>query len=358
MSQLALVSKEGHPALPPGDGTPLPRRAGLVDRHLRIAPVHHGLVGATPVMRDLVQTIGTVGRTDVTVLVTGESGTGKALVARALHAESARRYRPFATLDCSAISAALVEQELFGYSRGAFAGAVQERSGQLEAAQGGTLFVDEIGDLGLTTQAALLRTLECGSVLRVGGSRATPVDVRVIAATTRPLEELVARGRFLQALLSRLQVTTLALPALRERRDDIPLLADHFLQRFSERHGVPVRPLSDGARALLLTHDWVGNVRELRHVIEGALLRCDGDTIMVADLPTRLMPSEAPSFVPDDAWAALTFVEARERALREFDRAFLAAALARHDGNIARTARALGLHRQSLQKLLARRALR
>ncbi|MEN9509669.1 MAG: hypothetical protein RLZZ621_2232 [Gemmatimonadota bacterium] len=318
-----------------------------------------GMYGTTSVMRDVFKMISRVGRTDVTVLVTGESGTGKELVARALHEESGRRNKPFVALNCSALPSELVESELFGHTRGAFTGAVKDRGGLFEAANGGTLFLDEIGDLGPLAQAKVLRALENGEVMRVGGTRSTRVDVRVIAATNRPLDEMVTDGRFREDLLYRLKVISLALPPLRDRKQDIPLLATHFLQVFSDRHHLPPRLISDRAREILLQYEWPGNVRELRNVIEGALVMCDGAEIDDCDLPAALAnprSSIKPSML--EQAVDLPFVEAREKALREFDRAFLGAALARHNGNIARTARALGLHRQSLQKLLARRDLR
>jgi DNA-binding NtrC family response regulator len=328
------------------------------------ATVFRGMYGSTAVMADVFRMIARVGRTDVTVLVTGESGTGKELVARALHDESSRRNKPFVALNCSALPSELVESELFGHTRGAFTGAVKDRGGLFEAANGGTLFLDESGDLGPLAQAKVLRALENGEVMRVGGTRSTRVDVRVIAATNRPLDVMVHDGRFREDLLYRLKVISLALPPLRDRKPDIALLADHFLEVFSDRHRLTPRQLTAAARDILLAYDWPGNVRELRNVIEGALVMCDGPEIDVCDLPaavTRGSEGDVPSLLTPsvmDQTAALPFVEARERALREFDRAFLGAALTRNGGNIARTARALGLHRQSLQKLLARRDLR
>jgi len=324
-------------------------------------PEFRGMYGTTSIMRDVFKMISRVGRTDVTVLVTGESGTGKELVARALHDESPRRTKPFVALNCSALPSELVESELFGHTRGAFTGAVKDRGGLFEAANGGTLFLDEIGDLGPLAQAKVLRALENGEVMRVGGTRSTRVDVRVIAATNRPLDDMVSDGRFREDLLYRLKVISLALPPLRDRKDDIPLLAGHFLQVFAERHGLPARSISADAREILQQYDWPGNVRELRNVIEGAIVMCDGPDIAVCDLPANIANAAPRVSMPMsiiEQSADLPFVEARERALREFDRAFLGAALARNGGNIARTARALGLHRQSLQKLLARRDLR
>jgi transcriptional regulator with GAF, ATPase, and Fis domain len=281
-------------------------------------------------------------------------------------------------LNCSALPSELVESELFGHTKGAFTGAIKDRGGLFEAAHGGTLFLDEIGDLGPLAQAKVLRALESGEVMRVGGTRSTLVDVRVVAATHRPLEQMVADGRFREDLLYRLKVITVALPPLRERREDLPLLAGHFLRHFATRYGRPTQVLAPDALAALLRHDWPGNVRELRNAIEGALVMADDTSVTVGDLPVavragtvsdRQVPvrhdgvadgagvahAAAPAA---EAFGDLPFVEAREQALREFDRAFLTAALERHGGNIARTARALGLHRQSLQKLLARRAMR
>jgi len=325
------------------------------------APAFCGMYGTTAIMRDVFRLIARVGRTGITVLVSGESGTGKELVARALHDESARRHKPFIALNCSALPSELVESELFGHTRGAFTGAVKDRGGLFEAADGGTLFLDEIGDLGPLAQAKVLRALESGEVLRVGGTKSSHVDVRVVAATNRSLDAMVLDGRFREDLLYRLKVISLSLPPLRDRRPDIPLLASHFLHVTAERHSLPARALSDEARDVLMQYNWPGNVRELRNVIEGALVMCDGAEIAVCDLPASLTmaaPRLSLSTSLQPPLGDVPFVEARERALRDFDRAFLSAALTRHGGNIARTARALGLHRQSLQKLLARRELR
>lgn len=414
MSHPALVTTEDQPTPPLASG---PRGARRGPRHLRmaaggipsragraVAPVtearadvvaavaavatadaelgvsehglpEHGLYGASPVMRALFRTIRKVGPTAVPVLVTGESGTGKSLVARALHAESPRRHRPFIAFHCSALPEEFGERELFGAARGGLRGGVKERGGLFAAAAGGTLFLDEIGDLGPMAQARLVRALEQRDAHAVRPTDGE-MDVRVIAATSRPLQALVAEGRFREDLLYRLKVVELALPPLRARREDIPLLCAQFVQQPGAWAGVPERLVSEEAMARLLAHDWAGNVRELRNVIEGALVLSDGATIAATDLPADLpvcVGSASATVVAGelaaaplietlsaraDAIGSLTFVEAREWALREFDRAFLGAALARHDGNVARTARALGLHRQSLQKLLARRALR
>jgi DNA-binding NtrC family response regulator len=242
--------------------------------------------------------------------------------------------------------------------RGAFTGAVHDRAGLFEAADGGTLFLDEVGDMPLALQAKLLRVLETGEVTRVGASRAVAVDVRMVAATHQALDALAAAGRFRDDLRYRLAVLTVLLPPLRERREDIPALAAHFLTHFAGRHEVVARPLGDDARRALLAHDWPGNVRELRNALERALLLADGDVIAAADLPVEVRGSTAPLRPSEAAVADLPFVEARRRVLDAFDRAFLAAALERHGGNVSAAARTLGLHRPSLQKLIARLGLR
>ncbi len=319
-----------------------------------LAGEFRGLIGDSAAMREVYRIIRRAGPADVTVLITGESGTGKEVVARALHVESRRSKGPFIALNCSALPAELVESELFGHLRGAFTGADRDREGLFEAAQGGTLFLDEIGDLALPAQAKLLRALEERQITRVGATRPTPVDVRVLAATHQPLDRLAAEGAFREDLLYRLRVITLELPPLRERRFDIPALAAHFLAAFSARHGRSIRGLSEPARRALLGYDWPGNVRELRNTLERAVVLAEGDIIELGDLPAQIAGSSAPLRPTEAALAELPFAEARGRALEAFDRSFLTAALERHGGNVSATARALDLHRQSLQKLLRR----
>jgi DNA-binding NtrC family response regulator len=313
-----------------------------------------GLVGDSDAMREVYRLIRRAGPTNVTVLITGESGTGKELVARALHEENARASHAFIALNCSALPADLVESEMFGHVRGAFTGADKDREGLFEAARGGTLFLDEIGDLAQPAQAKLLRVIEERELTRVGSTRTIPIDVRVIAATNLPLERLVTEARFREDLLHRLRVVQIHLPPLRERRGDVMPLAAHFIARFAERHGRPALSLDDDARRALLAHDWPGNIRELRNVLERAVVLTEGTSIGAADLPAGVTGSTSALRPTDAALADLSFSEARARANDEFDRAFLVAALERHDGNVSSTARALGMHRQSLQKMLKR----
>ena len=329
-----------------------------------------GLYGSSRVMRALYEQIQRVGRSDATVLITGESGTGKELVARAVHDSSNRRRKPFIALNCSALPAELVESELFGHVRGSFTGATNDHAGLFQAAHGGTLFLDEIGDLAPATQAKVLRVLENGEILRVGSTQTVRVDVRVIAATNRTLENLVAAGTFRDDLFYRLKVVKITIPPLRERRTDIPQLVRHFL-RMQEQRDRRLRSIEPAALRALELYNWPGNVRELRNTIAGALVMADDNTnIELEDLPTEIRNADSSNRLSmngnstqahgavDDDLVELSFAEARAKALERFDRQFLSAALARNNGNIARTARSLGLHRQSLQKLMARRGIK
>jgi DNA-binding NtrC family response regulator len=312
------------------------------------------LIGSAPAMREVYRVIERVAPTDATVLITGESGTGKELAARALHDRSRRVKGPFIALNCSALPADLVESELFGHVRGAFTGAERDRAGLFEAAQHGTLFLDEIGELHAAAQAKLLRALEERSVTPVGATAPRKVDVRLIAATHRSLEEMVAAQQFREDLFYRLKVITLGLPPLRERREDIMPLAIHLVAQLAERHGKAALPLSEAARAALIAYPWPGNVRELRNALERAVVMADGDHVELDDLPAQLIVRGGALPPAEAVTAGLPFMEARERAMDAFDRAFLTAALEKHGGNVSATARELGMHRQSLQKMLKR----
>ncbi len=317
------------------------------------------LVGGGTAMRRVFETIQKVAETDLTVLIRGESGTGKELVAQAIRDTSARRDRPFVAVNCAAINRELVESELFGHEKGAFTGADQRREGRFEAADGGTIFLDEIGDMAPDTQAKVLRVLQERQLERVGGTKSVEVDVRVVAATHRDLEKDVEEGRFREDLYYRLKVVQLALPPLRERSEDLPALCDRFLRQVAERLGRDRVGISPAAHAWLTQHPWPGNVRELRNLLEQAAVLSSGDEIEVTDLqldaraPRPRGNGEASHFSPD-----ANFADAKRQTVETFERDFLLRALRAHDGNVSQTARTVGLVRQSLQQKIRELNLR
>ena len=265
----------------------LDRNRELETRCARREGSRHGLVGTTGPIREVQRMIDAVAYSAATVLVTGESGTGKELVARALHARSPRSAQPFVALNCGALTETLLESELFGHVKGAFTGANRDQKGLFEAADGGTIFLDEIGDIPLSTQVQLLRVLQEGEIKRVGSTDSVKVDVRVIAATHRDLPKLVRPGKFREDLFYRLNVIAIPLPPLRERLEDIPLLAHHFLRRYADRLAKRVRTLAPEAIELLCAYRWPGNVRELENAIERAVVLCRGETITPATCRRR-----------------------------------------------------------------------
>jgi DNA-binding NtrC family response regulator len=314
------------------------------------------LIGTGAAMRRVFETLQKVAETDLTVLVRGESGTGKELVAQALHNKSSRRNRPFVPVNCAAISRELVESELFGHEKGAFTGADARRQGRFEAAEGGTIFLDEIGDMARETQAKVLRVLQERSFERVGGTKPLAVNVRVVAATHRNLEQDVKDGRFREDLYYRLKVVEIELPPLRERREDIPALAQRFLADVCERLGRERKRIGEAALARLVRHPWPGNVRELQNSIEQAAVLASGPEIGVADLH---LPDEAkPGSAPTAGAAGLSFSDAKRSAVEGFERDYLLAALRRHGGNVSRTAESIGMVRQSLQQKIRELDLR
>jgi DNA-binding NtrC family response regulator len=315
------------------------------------------LIGSGPAMQRVFATLQKVAETDLTVLVRGESGTGKELVAQALHNLSPRRGRPFVAVNCAAISRELVESELFGHEKGAFTGADARRQGRFEAADGGSILLDEIGDMAPETQAKVLRVLQERSFERVGGSKPIDVDVRVIAATHRNLEQEVGKQRFREDLYYRLKVVTLELPPLRERPEDIPALSQRFLERVTARLGLEKRQLGDAALARLVRHRWPGNVRELSNVIEQAAVLAPSPVIEEPDLQLGGDPGStggAEGALP----AGLSFADAKRSAVERFERGYLLGALRRSGGNISRAAESLGMVRQSLQQKIRELGLR
>src|SRR5580693_5429612 len=310
------------------------------------------LLGASDAMRRVFEMAERVAATDATVLILGESGTGKDLLAQEIHERSARRGRAFVAVNCAALPENLIESELFGYERGAFTGAAQQRRGKFELASGGTIFLDEIGDMNAVTQAKVLRALENRKIERLGGSHAIDVDVRVISATHRDLQGEIAAGRFREDLYYRLRVVALELPSLREHKEDIALLADSFLGQLGSRHNHRAR-MSREAMDLLRQYDWPGNVRELRNTLERSLVLCAGDEIRASDLPGEIRDYAGPVLAEKDSEGD-TFLDESDfrEAKRQFEIVYLKRKLEEHRWNVSQTAAEVGLHRQSLQEKL------
>jgi DNA-binding NtrC family response regulator len=319
----------------------LARRERQWLEQLQYESPRHRLVGSGPAMRRVVQLIEKVSPTDSTVLVRGASGTGKELVARALHANSPRRERPLVTINCAALQESLLESELFGHEKGAFTGAVQAKPGLVEVAEGGTLFIDEIGEMAPGLQAKLLRVLEDGHYRRVGGTQELNADVRVIAATNRVLEEEMKAGRFREDLYYRLNVVTIELPPLRERRGDIPELVEHFL---TTRQIGPIRTrIHPDALEALACYDWPGNVRELANVLERAQILAADSLITTDDLPEILVESSPAGRSGGDP-----------RHLREVERHHVQEVLRQEKHNKVHAAKVLGISRRALYRLIAK----
>jgi DNA-binding NtrC family response regulator len=303
------------------------------------------VVGRSPGMVDVYKTVARVAPGRSTVLILGESGTGKELIARAIHEHSLRRKRPFVAVDCGALTETLLESELFGHVRGAFTGAVGDKTGLFAEADGGTIFLDEIGDVSPVLQAKLLRVLQEHQIRPVGGSAWRPVDVRVIAATNRDLAAAVAAGRFREDLYYRLKVVTIELPPLRERREDIPLLVEHLVRRAAAECRKDVTGVSEAALALLCAYQWPGNVRELAHVLERGVALAQQQVLTAEDLPTELHE-------PVPAPAAST--PADRPTLAELKRRYVERVYEESGGNVSRAAAVLGVDRRSLYRMLQR----
>ena len=325
-------------------------------RRIEIETSQRGaLIGNSAAMQSVRAMIEKVADTDATVLVRGESGTGKELVARELHDRSAARSGgAFVAVNCAALPTELIESELFGHEKGAFTGAAARRRGKFEQANGGTLFLDEIGDMSANVQAKLLRALEERRIERLGGDESIPVDVRIISATHRALEEEIAEGNFRADLFYRLQVVTIDIAPLRERPEDIPVLAEAFARQTAEHHRLPERPLSRDALRKLMEYDWPGNVRELRNAIERAAIMSEGAELNALDLsevPTQRTPSE-PADIAANGNLVVPYTSDFRDDRREFERRYIARCLEESGGNVTRAASVLGMHRQSLQHKL------
>ena len=314
-----------------------------------------GVVGRASSFRAVLKTLLQAAPTEASVLIRGESGTGKELLARILHRFSPRAQGPFEPVDCGAIPATLLESEIFGYERGAFTGAHQTRPGLLERASGGTLFLDEISNLPWSLQPKLLRVLQERTLRRLGGAREIPIDVRIVSATNEDLAELVRRRRFRHDLFYRLRVVEIVIPPLRERPEDIPLLAEHFLREIQERFGKPVQGLARATHLVLTHYPWPGNVRELHNVLEHAVTVARHPWITPLDLPAYLLEQVAH---PTSDSLDLPFHQARQVVLRRFESEYLMDLMRRTRGNISQAARIAGVRRTSLYKMLRRHAIR
>jgi len=312
------------------------------------------LIGNSQAMQRLQGQIEQVAKTTATILITGESGTGKELVARAIHFHSLRKDKVFTPLDCSTIPESLIESELFGHLRGSFTGAMKDKKGLVEETRHGTLFLDEIGDLSPAMQVKLLRLLQEGEYKVIGENRIRKVDIRFIAATHQNLPEKIRKGEFREDLFYRLNVINIQLPPLRERKDDIALLAHHFLQKYSTLNGKSFQGFAAEAMEHLMRQEWPGNVRELENVMERGVILAAGNTLRTADLAVSGQLSLAPS-APEMAaqdFYSMPFKEAKDRLIENFHAEYIAKALGRHDGNVSQAAKESGLKRQYLHRLM------
>lgn len=331
--------------------------AGLKDENRRLkerlrldgAATH--IIGKSPPVKDLMEMLGMVAPSDATVLITGESGTGKELIARSLHFNSPRKEYPLVVVNCAAIAESLLESELFGHEKGAFTGADRRREGRFKQADQGTIFLDEIGETSMAMQAKLLRVLQEREICRVGGEEVLAVDVRVVAATNRDLERDVAEGRFREDLFYRLNVITLKVPPLRERREDVPLLASHFLNKFAEKNRKTAKGFAPVAMDMLVNYDWPGNVRELENAVERAVVLMTAEHVTEKQLPLNIAQqyAEARPSLPGFEVAPQTD---GTRSLGDIEKEAIIATLEATDGNKSETARRLGITRKTLHNKL------
>ncbi len=311
------------------------------------------IIGKSSAMLEVYKTVARVAPTKSTVLVLGESGTGKELIAQAIHQHSPRANRPFVAVDCGALTETILESELFGHVRGAFTGALADKKGVFEEAQGGTCFLDEIGGISSNLQARLLRVLQEHEIRRVGGKDWVKVDVRVVAATNHNLAEAVSKGEFRQDLYYRLDVVAIHLPPLRERVDDIPLLARHFLQRYSQESGKSISAISDKAMELLCSYSWPGNIRELENAIEQAVALSYQSILTPDDFPEAVRnPAAAQPFENGSQNEQFLFLDTP--SLEEVKKRYVLHVLRHNQGNVSRSARVLNIDRRSLYRMLAR----
>jgi DNA-binding NtrC family response regulator len=315
------------------------------------------IIGKSQAMVQIFELVKKISDTNVNVLVCGASGTGKELIARSIHANSSRASRAFVPLNCGALPEHLVESEVFGYERGAFTGAAHAKPGLLETADGGTFFLDEISELPMPLQVKFLRVLQDGKFRRLGSNQEREVDLRLICATNQPLEEKVEASQFREDLYYRINTFTIQIPPLRDRRDDIPLLANHFLQHYARQHQKPVNALSPQAMELLLNGEWKGNIRELEHVLERAVILASGESVQPEELPPQIRRAENNFQAPQTFLLSLPFKEAKDQLIEDFERRYIEDVLQKYHGNVSRAAEHSGIDRRSLHRLLAKYGL-
>jgi two-component system nitrogen regulation response regulator NtrX len=311
------------------------------------------MVGSSPAIRQVIERIEKVAPTPARLLITGENGTGKELVARAVHRLSPRAGRAFVEVNCAAIPSELIESELFGHVKGSFTGAFADRVGKFELADGGTLFLDEVGDMSAAAQAKVLRVLQEGIITPIGSTKSVKVDVRVIAATNKKLEDEIAAGRFREDLLYRLNVVPIDVPPLRARRDDVPQLVQHFVAQLAAQQGMTPKVVSEGALERLKRHSWPGNVRELRNTVERLMILANGEAVGDADVLRMVGSVSEESGLGDTLLQSTTFEQFKQSA----ERAFLLAKLKEYDWNVSETARRLEMPRSNLYKKIERYSL-
>ncbi len=326
-------------------------RTRLLEKELEIRERYGNIIGSSPPMLEVYRMIDTVSHSTSTVLLQGESGTGKELVARAIHSRGPRSSKPFIPVNCSAIPENLVESELFGHIRGAFTGAVATRMGLFEAADKGTIMLDEVGELPAQVQVKLLRILQEGEVKRVGSSESSNVDVRVIAATNVDLLQAMASGTFREDLFYRLNVISIHIPPLRERPDDIPLLSFHFLQKYALRAGRDIQRISLDAMRALRSYQWPGNVRELENAVERAVVMARGDVIVPSNLPSSVIDTPD-ALVSRNVLLDLPFTKAKKSVIESFEKKYVEEALRRTEGNVSEAARQASLDRSNFRRIL------
>ncbi len=312
------------------------------------------VVGHSPRMRAIFDFVKVVGRSDSNVIITGESGTGKEVVANLLHYQSPRRHHPFVAVSCALFSESLIETELFGHERGAFTGAIKDKPGRFELAQGGTLFLDDIDDVPMSMQVKLLRALQNREVERVGGTRTIPVNVRIITGTKRDLGKMVAEGKFREDLYYRLNVLPIVLPPLRERREDVPLLMEHFFKKFARERGIDVPEISQAVRHAFARYRWPGNVRELENACERIIQTCSCGTIRVGCLAANVLFGDANGSAAAPAVPSTVAAISLDDRLREVETNLIGWALKVADGNKSRAAELLNIKRSTLGDRIAR----